>query len=68
MFPLADVRGRVVGFQARKLDENDPLRGKYVNSPEGDLFHKGSILYGLHLARTAISKQTGRRSSRATPT
>jgi DNA primase len=57
MFPLADVRGRVVGFQARKLDENDPLRGKYVNSPEGDLFHKGSILYGLHLARTAISKQ-----------
>ena len=57
MFPLADVRGRVVGFQARKLDEDDPLRGKYVNSPEGDLFHKGSILYGLHLARTAISKQ-----------
>src|SRR5919106_1336982 len=57
MFPLADVRGRVLGFQARKLSEDDPLRGKYVNSPEGDLFHKGSILYGLHLARTAISKQ-----------
>src|ERR671919_1488290 len=57
VFPLADARGRVVGFQARKLSEDDPLRGKYVNSPEGDLFHKGSILYGLHLARTAISKQ-----------
>ena len=57
MFPLADARGRVLGFQARKLREDDPLRGKYVNSPEGDLFHKGSILYGLHLARTAISKQ-----------
>jgi len=57
MFPLCDARGRVVGFQARKLREDDPLRGKYVNSPEGDLFHKGSILYGLHLARTAISKQ-----------
>jgi len=56
MFPLADARGRVVGFQARKLREDDPLRGKYVNSPEGDLFHKGSILYGLHLAKTAISK------------
>ena len=40
MFPLADARGRVVGFQARKLREDDPLRGKYVNSPEGDLFHK----------------------------
>jgi DNA primase len=57
MFPLADARGRVVGFQARKLREDDPLRGKYVNSPEGDLFHKGSILYGLHLAKGAIGKQ-----------
>jgi DNA primase len=56
MFPLCDARGRVLGFQARKLRDDDPLRGKYVNSPEGDLFHKGSILYGLHLARTAISK------------
>jgi DNA primase len=57
MFPLSDARGHVVGFQARKLHEDDPLRGKYVNSPEGDLFHKSAILYGLHLARTAISKQ-----------
>jgi DNA primase len=57
MFPLSDARGRVVGFQARKLQEDDPLRGKYVNSPEGDLFHKGSILYGLHLAKSAIAKQ-----------
>jgi DNA primase len=57
MFPLADARGRVLGFQARKLSEDDPLRGKYVNSPEGDLFHKGSILYGLHLAKAAIGKQ-----------
>jgi DNA primase len=56
MFPLADARGRVVGFQARKLLEDDPLRGKYVNSPEGDLFHKGSILYGLHLAKASIGK------------
>ena len=57
MFPLADARGRIVGFQARKLHEDDPLRGKYVNSPEGELFHKSAILYGLHLARTAIAKQ-----------
>jgi DNA primase len=57
MFPLADARGRIVGFQARKLREDDPLRGKYVNSPEGELFHKSAILYGLHLARTAIAKQ-----------
>jgi DNA primase len=57
MFPLADARGRIVGFQARKLREDDPLRGKYVNSPEGELFHKSAILYGLNLARAAIAKQ-----------
>ena len=57
MFPLADARSRVIGFQARKLHEDDPLRGKYVNSPESDLFHKSNVLYGLHLARPAITKE-----------
>jgi DNA primase catalytic core len=57
LFPLADARGQVRGFQARKLREDDPLRAKYVNSPEGELFRKGDLLYGLHLARTAIAKQ-----------
>ena len=57
MFPLADARSRVIGFQARKLHDDDPLRGKYVNSPESDLFHKSNVLYGLHLARPAIAKE-----------
>ena len=57
MFPLADARGRVVGFQARKLRDDDPLRGKYVNTPEGELFKKGNVLYGLHLARPSVAKQ-----------
>ncbi len=57
MFPLSDARGRIVGFQARKLRDDDPLRGKYVNTPEGELFKKGNVLYGLHLARPAIAKQ-----------
>ena len=57
LFPLADARGRVLGFQARKLHEDDPLRAKYVNSPEGELFRKGDLLYGLDLARAAIAKQ-----------
>src|SRR5439155_5040032 len=37
--------------------EDDPLHGKYVNSPEGELFRKGTLLYGLHLARNAIAKE-----------
>jgi DNA primase len=57
LFPLADGRGRVLGFQARKLREDDPLRAKYVNSPEGELFRKGDLLYGLDRARAAIAKQ-----------
>jgi DNA primase len=57
LFPLRDARGRVLGFQARKLRDDDPLRAKYVNSPEGELFRKGDLLYGLDRARAAIAKQ-----------
>jgi DNA primase len=57
LFPLTDARGRVLGFQARKLREDDPLKAKYVNSPEGELFRKRDLLYGLDRARAAIAKQ-----------
>ena len=57
VFPLADARGRVRGFQARKLHDDDPLQAKYVNSPEGELFRKGDLLYGLDTARQAIAKE-----------
>src|SRR5439155_24156934 len=57
LFPLADERGRVRGFQARQLHEDDPLKAKYVNSPEGELFRKGDLLYGLDRARAAVTKQ-----------
>lgn len=57
LFPLADARGRVRGFQARKLHDDDPLRAKYVNSPEGDLFRKGELLYGLERARAAVARE-----------
>lgn len=42
LFPIADERGRVVGFGGRALGE---ARAKYLNSPDGDLFHKGDLLY-----------------------
>jgi DNA primase len=57
VFPLANARGAVRGFQARKLHDDDPLSAKYVNSPESDLFKKGDLLYGLDIARQAIAKQ-----------
>ena len=46
-----------VGFQARRLHEDDPLQAKYVNTPESELFHKGSVLYGLDKARAAIARE-----------
>ena len=57
LFPLADARGRVLGFQARRLHEDDPLTAKYVNTRESELFHKGSVVYGLDHARAAIAKR-----------
>jgi DNA primase len=57
VFPLADARGRVLGFGARRLHDDDPIPAKYVNSPEGELFRKGTLVYGLDRARAAITKE-----------
>ena len=54
MFPLADVRGRVLGFGARAMrDEQKP---KYLNTSDNDVYHKGSHLYGAHLARAHAAR------------
>jgi DNA primase len=57
LFPLTDARGRVLGFQARKLYDDDPLIAKYVNTPESELFRKGSVVYGLDRARAAVARE-----------
>jgi DNA primase len=54
MFPIADGRGRVLGFGGRTLDPNE--RAKYVNSPEGPRFSKRRLLFGLSQARAAAAK------------
>ena len=51
IFPIADFRGRIVGFGGRALAADVPA--KYLNSPETDLFHKGSLLYNGAEARKA---------------
>lgn len=56
MIPLCDASGVVLGFTARVLPGAPSDQGKYVNSPETALFHKGAMLYGLHLAKTGIRK------------
>ncbi|OPB29915.1 DNA primase [Bartonella sp. WD12.1] len=49
MFPIEDLRGRVVAFGGRTLDKS--VRAKYLNSPETVLFHKGNMLYNAASAR-----------------
>ncbi|MDX9989550.1 DNA primase [Thiothrix unzii] len=53
MFPIRDKRGRVIGFGGRVLGNDTP---KYLNSPETEIFHKGSELYGLFEARQHTRK------------
>ena len=54
MFPIIDVRGRVVGFGGRMM--GDGKGAKYLNSPETPVFYKGSTLYGLNRAKKHIVK------------
>ena len=48
MFPICDVRGRVIAFGGRVLDDSKP---KYINSPENVVYSKGRHLYGLNVAK-----------------
>ena len=54
LFPIHDLRGRVVGFGGRLLVEGEP---KYLNSPETPIFRKGGLLYNLHAAKHAIRSE-----------
>jgi DNA primase len=54
MFPLADARGRVLGFGARQM--RDGRGPKYLNTSENDLYQKGRQLFGLDVARKAAMK------------
>ena len=66
MFPIADLSGRIVAFSGRALPGATTVAAgaaaegrdepKYVNSPEGPLYSKGSMLYGLHQARVSMRR------------
>jgi len=54
MFPIHNLSGRVIAFGGRILAKDKSL-AKYINSPESDIYHKSSVLYGIYAARKAIS-------------
>ncbi|KAA6204398.1 MAG: DNA primase [Candidatus Tokpelaia sp.] len=57
MFPITDIKGRVIAFGGRALSPQ--ARAKYLNSPETELFHKGRVLYNLAPARQAMRGLNG---------
>ncbi len=55
MFPIHSISGRIVGFGGRTM-RTDNKTAKYLNSPESEIYHKSSILYGLYFAKKAITQ------------
>ena len=51
MFPIIDVRGNVIGFGGRIMNNKDPNAAKYLNSPETLIFNKRKNLFGLNFAK-----------------
>lgn len=56
MFPIMDMKGRVIAFGGRALDADQPA--KYLNSNDTPLFHKGKILFNAHQARSAAYEKS----------
>jgi len=54
MFPSTDARGNVIGFGARAMRDNQ--RPKYLNTADGELYHKRRVLFGLDRARAAAAR------------
>jgi DNA primase len=54
IFPIFNLRGEVIAFGGRVMDDSLP---KYLNSPETPVFNKSGILYGLNLAKDEIRKR-----------
>ncbi len=55
MFPCADARGRVLGFGARAMRENQ--QPKYLNTAEGEIYQKRSVLFGIDRARATAARE-----------
>lgn len=56
MFPINNIFGEAVGFTARILVQDD-TQGKYINSPQSDIFDKSAVLYNMDLAKIEIKNK-----------
>lgn len=62
VIPIRDIQGRIVGFSARYVEGITPpselADAKYINSPETEIFHKGSLLFGMDRARQHLQHES----------
>lgn len=56
MFPIVDIRGKVIAFGGRILEKNDKM-AKYINSPENLIYSKRRNLFALNIAKNSDSKK-----------
>ena len=56
VWPIRDITGDTVGFGARRIFEDDRIEAKYLNTSETPIYKKSTVLYGLDLAKKAISR------------
>lgn len=56
IFPIKDVRGNVIAFSGRNLDDKEKV-SKYINTPETPIYHKRETLYGIDMAKDSIRKE-----------
>ncbi len=56
MFPVSNIEGDIVGFSGRRYKKGDESLGKYVNSPESEIFNKSTLLYNYNNAKKTCKR------------
>ena len=57
MWPIRNTTGDVLGFGGRRLDDSNKENPKYINTIDSPIYHKSQVLYGIDMARQAISRE-----------
>lgn len=57
IFPISDHRGNVIALAGRQLPPGNPKSGKYINSPETEIYHKSSSLFGINTTKDFVKKE-----------
>ncbi|MQA12001.1 MAG: DNA primase [Pseudonocardiaceae bacterium] len=57
LWPIKDIGGDIVGFGARRIFDDDPIKAKYLNTSDSPIYRKSQVLFGLDLAKREIARR-----------